>query len=281
MSTELLTFTDHSRHFNHCKYVYPVLSRRAKGISLGINLNLNNTCNWKCIYCQVEGLTRGKPESLDMVLLEHELSGMLEWISNGDFIQKFAPNNMQRLNDICLAGNGEPTLSPDFLAVCELITKLRDKYNISTNVKTILITNGSQVSQQKVRQGLTILSKINGEIWFKIDRIHPESILQTNQVNLSAELISKNLILASQHCKTLIQSCWFANNGIFPTQREIIDFTTFIIEHRQYIDKILLYSVARPTAQAEGKHIYQFTQNDFNFLENIFIQNNISYQIDP
>lgn len=281
MNEQKLTIVDHTRYFNNCVYVYPVLSRRAKGVSLGINLNLNNTCNWKCIYCQVEGLHRGKPEQVNLGLLEQELSKMLEWIFNGDFLAQFAPEGMQRLNDICMAGNGEPTLSPNFVEVCELIAKLRNQFNILSEVKTVLITNGSQASHEKTQQGFKILNRVNGEIWFKIDRVNPESINTTNQVNLSRDIISRNLITASKLCKTLVQSCWFANSGVSPSEQEMLDFTDFIIEHKAYITKVLLYSVARLTAQIEGKNIRQFSEDEFCFIANIFDENNIDYSVSP
>ena len=50
---------DHSRDAAGLKYVYPVVSRRAEGVSVGINLNPNNACNWRCVYCQVPDLVLG------------------------------------------------------------------------------------------------------------------------------------------------------------------------------------------------------------------------------
>ena len=47
-----LTVDDHRRDSAGMRYVYPVLSRRARGVSIGINLNPNNACNWRCVYCQ-------------------------------------------------------------------------------------------------------------------------------------------------------------------------------------------------------------------------------------
>ena len=51
---QALYFTAHPRSFEDFRYVYPVVSRRAGGISLGVNLNLDKTCNFHCIYCQVD-----------------------------------------------------------------------------------------------------------------------------------------------------------------------------------------------------------------------------------
>ncbi|MCG8997432.1 radical SAM protein, partial [Laribacter hongkongensis] len=60
MTSTPLTPHDHSRNSAGFQYVYPVLSRRAGGVSVGINLNPNQACNWRCIYCQVPGLVRSQ-----------------------------------------------------------------------------------------------------------------------------------------------------------------------------------------------------------------------------
>ena len=66
MPIEILTITNHDRNIFKGKYIYPVVSRRAGGLSLGINLNTNNACNWQCIYCEVPNLVRGKPVPIDL-----------------------------------------------------------------------------------------------------------------------------------------------------------------------------------------------------------------------
>ena len=73
----MLSVNDHNRDVTGMTYVYPVVSRRAGGVSIGINLNPNNACNWACVYCQVDNLTRGGPPPIDLDLLERELAGFL------------------------------------------------------------------------------------------------------------------------------------------------------------------------------------------------------------
>lgn len=253
--TEILNFQNHSRYFKDCKYVYPVISRRSRGLSLGINLNLNNACNWRCVYCQVEGLIRGKPDAVDLPLLEQELRLMLDWIVNGDFIEQFAPVELRRFNDICMAGNGEPTLSPQFMDVCQLIANLRSEYAIDKQVKTVLITNGSQLHIANVQHGIKLLSQNNGEVWFKVDRILSESISSVNQVNLTYASISERLKICGELCPTFIQSCWFMVDEIEPDWNEVSSFVQFVVEHRESISGVLLYSVARNPALAEGQNV--------------------------
>ena len=110
----MLNISDHSRDSAGMKYVYPVISRRAGGVSVGINLNVNNACNWACVYCQVPDLTRGGPPPVDLDLLESELRELLRDIATGDFLIKNVPLEARRLIDVAFSGNGEPTSSPEF-----------------------------------------------------------------------------------------------------------------------------------------------------------------------
>lgn len=264
--SEVLNYTNHDRHFADCRYIYPVVSRRSEGVSLGINLNLNRSCNWRCIYCQVEGLVRGKPEDVDLSVLESELVYMLEWIVNGDFMERYVSLELRRFSDICVAGNGEPTLSPQFAAVCQLTANLRERYQIGNDTKTVLITNGSQVHKPQVQEGLAILNDCNGEVWFKIDRVTPEGGAAVNQVQLSVENLSNRLGITARLCKTYIQSCWFKTAGQNPDISEIEAFVEFLNDLHLDVAGILLYSVARPPALAEGQVVSPLA---FEFLQQL------------
>ena len=255
-----LDIHDHSRNFAHFKYVYPVLSRRSGGISLGINLNTNNACNWRCIYCQVPNLIRGKPSIVDLVQLEHELDYMLNWIINSDFIQRATADSMQRFNDISISGNGEATLSEQFYATITIIQLLRNKYNITNQVKTILITNGSQFQNEQVQQAVKLMSQLNGIIWFKVDSVTVPGIQTINQVTLSIQSIKNNLSIASTLCPTYIQTCIFKNKNQLPSKIEITAYIDFIITIKHLIAGVLLYSTARPSALANGADITAVTQ---------------------
>src|SRR6478609_9161971 len=66
-------FTMHDRLWKHNRYVYPVVSRRSKGISLGINLNPDKLCNFDCIYCQVDRRSEAETDFVDLHLVLDEL----------------------------------------------------------------------------------------------------------------------------------------------------------------------------------------------------------------
>src|SRR5512134_3149191 len=94
---KILSTTNHDRNSAAMRYVYPVVSRRAGSLSVGINLNTNNACNWRCIYCQVPNLTRGAAPPVDLEVLERELRDFLGSVLRGDFLAKRVPEEMRRL----------------------------------------------------------------------------------------------------------------------------------------------------------------------------------------
>ena len=110
-----LTTANHNRDIAGLKYVYPVLSRRSGGLSIGINFNTNNACNWRCIYCQVPDLRTGSAPDVDLQQLNEELRFFLNDVLNGDFYQRFEVNENNRvIKDIAISGNGEPTSAKNF-----------------------------------------------------------------------------------------------------------------------------------------------------------------------
>ena len=108
--------------------MYPVISRRAGGVSIGINLNPNNACNWRCVYCQVPDLKRGTAPRVDLNKLELELRAFLYELIDGDFMQRYVPPEARKIHDIALSGNGEPTSAKEFEQVIELIGCIKKRF---------------------------------------------------------------------------------------------------------------------------------------------------------
>jgi wyosine [tRNA(Phe)-imidazoG37] synthetase (radical SAM superfamily) len=160
-----LTIADHSRTSAGLRYIYAVVSRRAGGVSIGVNLNTNNACNWRCIYCQVPDLARGAPPPVDLVQLKRELTGFLHEVLKGNFLATRAPVEARRLTDIAVSGNGEPTSAKEFEQVVDLIADARAQANVPARVKTVLITNGSLMQRAGVQRGVKKLAALNGEVW--------------------------------------------------------------------------------------------------------------------
>lgn len=157
----MLNVRNHSRDSAGMTYVYPVLSRRACGLSLGINLNVNNACNWACVYCQVPNLTRGGPPPVNLDLLEDELRRFLNGITTGDSLRRLAPPEAQQLVDVAFSGNGEPTSAPEFAKAVERVGRVLQECGLLESVKLRLITNGSLMHRPVVRQGIAAIGALN------------------------------------------------------------------------------------------------------------------------
>src|SRR5216110_837751 len=109
---------DHRRTFRENLYVYAVVSRRSKGVSIGVNLNPDKICNFDCVYCQVDRTTPGGAKDVDLPLLRAELSAMMDAVVSGALFEherfRATPVHLRRFNDIAFSGDGEPTTCPQF-----------------------------------------------------------------------------------------------------------------------------------------------------------------------
>jgi wyosine [tRNA(Phe)-imidazoG37] synthetase (radical SAM superfamily) len=253
-----LTVADHDRGNAGLTYVYPVVSRRAGGVSVGINLNVNNACNWRCIYCQVPGLIRGAPPPVDLGKLERELSGFLQDVLHGDFLAARVPVEARRLNDIALSGNGEPTGAREFESVVDLIGEVRRQTRVPAEVKTVLITNGSLMQRAGVQAGVRKMAALRGEVWFKVDRATGSGLRKVNNTRMEVAKMRVNLEIAVRLCPTWIQTCVFAIDGAPPPEAEqqaYLDFLRDRVAERLPLQGVLLYGLARPSLQPEARHL--------------------------
>lgn len=253
-----LTPINHDRDSAGMVYVYPVVSRRAGGVSIGVNLNPNNACNWACIYCQVPNLTRGSAPAIDTARLEAELRTMLGDILQGDFMQTRVPEDARRLNDIALSGNGEPTSSREFREVIDLIGRVMTDFGLVGKIKLVLITNGSLIDRPRVQEGLKRMAALNGEVWFKLDSATAAGLRRINQTRTLPEKHFERLKLAASLCPTWIQTCVFALDGAPPDEAEQAAYLAMIRRIRQEktpVEGVLLYGLARPSLQPSASRL--------------------------
>ena len=250
-----LDVTDHDRYREGMTYVYPVVSRRAGGVSVGVNLNPNDACNWRCVYCQVPGLVRGKGPAIALSQLGEELRFMLGQIVHGDFLTTRVPEGSRRLNDVAFSGNGEPTSSPDFGAAVDLVGEVLAELGLTGAVKVVLITNGSLVEQPRVAAGLERLATLNGEVWFKLDRATAAGLSAVNSTPMDPADHLRRLRHAAQRCPTWIQTCMFARDGEPPSSAEraaYLDALRALVADATPLRGVLLYGLARESHQPEA-----------------------------
>lgn len=251
----MLTTEDHSRDSAGMHYVYHVLSRRAGGVSVGINLNPNNACNWACVYCQVPGLTRGGPPPLDLALLEGELTGFLHRAASADFWGDGAPPDARRIVDVAFSGNGEPTSAPEFGAALEVVARALQARGLLDSVKIRLITNGSLVDRGGVRAALRRLGELGGEVWFKADGATTASMQRINGIRLKPDTVRRRLGACSELVPTWVQTCVFAWDGAPPADADIDAYLALLTSVRDRVAGVLLYGLARPSCQPRAAHL--------------------------
>ena len=255
ISKQYLSIHDHSRELSGLKYIYSVVSRRAGGLSVGINLNVNNACNWQCIYCEIPNLTRGSPPPIELAVLEKELRFFLHEIIHGDYMEKNVSLEDRHLKDIAFSGNGEPTSAEEFPEVILIVKKVLDEFDLLHKIKIRLITNGSLMHQASVINSVETLKEMNGEVWFKVDAATETSIKKINQVNLKPNQILERLKNSAKTCPTFVQTCIFTIDRNGPSEEDIDAYIKLVKEVQNDIKGVHLYGLARPSLQPQAKSL--------------------------
>lgn len=253
-----LSTADHARDSAGLRYVYPVVSRRAGGVSVGINLNPNDACNWRCVYCQVPGLVRGGAPEIDLARLEEELDGFLGALLEGGWMQREVPEDARVLKDVAFSGNGEPTTSRQLAEAVEAVGRVLRARGLAGKIGVVLITNGSLVHQEPVQRALERLAELGGEVWFKLDSATEAGRRATNDVSISDERVRANLETAARIAPTWIQTIAFARRGEPPSRAERDAYLALVRElvaARVPLRGVLLYGLARPSHQPEAAEL--------------------------
>lgn len=260
----MLAINDHRRDSAGLLYVYPVVSRRAGGVSVGINLNPNNACNWACLYCQVDNLTRGGPPPIDLDRLERELGSFLDAAVHGDFMQREVPVEARRLVDVAFSGNGEPTSAGEFADAVLRVGAVLERFGLRGQLPVRLITNGSLLHRPEVRRGIGELAALGGEVWFKIDRATAEEVAEINGVPWSAEKTSRNLADCAALAPTWVQTCWFALDGVAPSADSQAAYCRLLRPLAGKLAGIHLYGLARPSMQPAAPRLSALSLADLS-----------------
>jgi wyosine [tRNA(Phe)-imidazoG37] synthetase (radical SAM superfamily) len=278
--SSILSTTNHNRDAAGLTYVYPVMSRRAGGLSIGINFNTNNACNWRCLYCQVPDLKLGSAPVLDLQLLERELRAFLADVLEGDFFERVGvAENNRVIKDIAISGNGEPTSLKDFAAAVASIGQIATEFGVFKQSKFVLITNGSLMHHARVQDGLKVLHSYGGEVWFKFDSATDGGRKTLNNAEQSAQKSLENLQICSEICATKLQICLISMpDPVFMQheQRVLLGMLKAIRECIQ-IRELLIYTIARPSLQPEANLISKCPEHVMNEFANI--ARGLGYQV--
>ena len=216
----------------------PVWSRRL-GESLGVNLLPVNrkVCNFNCIYCEC-GLTpdvnpAGEfPRAREVKeLLSLRLQEMKR---NGEY-----------LDSITFAGNGEPTLHPEFPGIMDDTIEIRNL--LYPGAKITVLSNATLIGDKKI---FTALQKADLNI-LKLDTVIAETLQNINCPKgnyILADILHSMELFKG---KMLIQTLFFRGNlnGMTVDNTTETEVTAWLLVLEQlHPECVMIYSIARDTA---------------------------------
>jgi wyosine [tRNA(Phe)-imidazoG37] synthetase (radical SAM superfamily) len=218
----------------------PVKSRRL-GVSLGINLlpGRKKVCNFNCIYCEC-----GWSQSIDSEggYLPRR-SEVYEALASR--LQEMKVKN-QKPDVITFAGNGEPTLHPDFQGIIDDCIKLRN--NFFPEAKIAVLSNSTNITNPSVKDSLL---KVDMNI-LKLDSAFDLTISIHNQPRVGVKVNELIENIKKFNGKLIIQTLFL--RGKF--KGKIIDNTTTeeVNAWLEALEKIrpsevMIYTISRDTPE--------------------------------
>ena len=242
------------------RFVYAVISQRARGLSIGINLNPDKGCNFDCAYCEVNRRIPARDSVVDLDILAGELENLLS-LTFDQRLREFpcfrtVPQELLELKGVALSGEGEPTLSPQFGEIVREVVHIRSRGRFPF-FKLVLITNGAGLDLPEVRQGLQLLTT-RDEIWAKLDAGTQEYMDKVNRAGTSLKKVLANLLLIGQERPIIIQSLFPLLNGEEPTPQEIEHYVANLQQLKNEgarISMVQVYSAHRPSHHPECGHL--------------------------
>lgn len=257
----------HPRQYEQNTFVYPVLSRRSRGISIGVNLNPDKVCNFDCIYCQVDRRSEAVTKFVQLDRLLEEVERMLDYVLSGAIFEeeRFAsiPTQYKRLNDIAFSGDGEPTTYRNFDEIIERVAELKRaaverKTEVSPSetahpVKMVLITNASMFHRPAVQRGLEVLDRNDGEIWAKLEAGTEAYFQLIDRTKIPFQRILENITSAAQIRPLVIQSLFMNVHGDPPSREELDAYCARLNEIQAaggQLKLVQVYTVARQPAES-------------------------------
>lgn len=246
----------HERRWKDQRYVYAVVSRRSRGVSIGLNLVPGKACNFDCVYCQVNRAEAAAVPKVDPERLREELDAILQAEASGSLyteepFRALAPDE-RGVRDIAFSGDGEPTAYAHFNEAVRIAAQARIRFGLQAT-KLVLITNAAYLDRASVREALAIMDANNGEIWAKLDAGTEEYFRKVNRARLTLDRILSNIGDAARVRPLVIQSLWFRLRGEMPPAEEIAaygDRLQHLIASGAKLKAVQLYTIARNPAEA-------------------------------
>jgi len=246
------------RDFLENQFVYVVISSRARGLSVGVNMNPVARCNLNCLYCEVDRGSAPRAAALDTERVAVELRETLDLAKGGWLRQRprYArlPAELLEVRHVALSGDGEPTLSDKFVEAVETVVGVRSTRQF---FKIVLLTNATALDQPHVHKGLRLLIS-QDEVWAKLDAGTQGYFKKISGSTVSLDKILRNILRVARCRPVVIQSLFPAINGEEPSPAEIAAYAQRLKDLRQagaQIPLVQIYSATRPMAQQGCTHL--------------------------
>lgn len=256
LADALTAVRDHSRVYQEFLHVYPVLSRRSRGLSIGLNLNPDKRCNFDCVYCEVDRGAPPRTRALDLAVLRDELDFLIEHALSGRLAkeEKFAeaPELAREIRDLAFSGDGEPTMVANFDECVQVAVDARARFQLH-QARIVLITDAAGLDKTAVRRGLTLMDRNHGEIWGKLDAGSEAYYRLVNRSHIFFDRILRNLTVAAQERPIVIQSLFLRVHGAVMPPAELDLYCARLrdlVNAGGRIKEVHAYTVARPTPEA-------------------------------
>ena len=247
---------DHTRHFSDFTFVYPVISRRSKGLSIGVNLNPDKVCNFDCIYCEVDRRVPGAVTEVDLRQMKDELTAMIRFAKDGGLAKepKFdeVPWLTRKVKDIAFSGDGEPTMIHNFADCVQTVVDVKQAEDLGAT-QIVLISDAAGLDKADVKRGLELMDAHEGEVWGKLDAGTEEFFKAVNRTNVKFQRILDNLLATAKARAIIIQSLFLKVHGELMSAAELEAYCDRLNELTAgggQIREVHLYTVARPTPEA-------------------------------
>jgi wyosine [tRNA(Phe)-imidazoG37] synthetase (radical SAM superfamily) len=248
------------RDFLDNRFVYTVVSPRARGLSVGVNMNPDKFCNFDCVYCEVNRNEPARESKLDVLVMVAELERTLELVHSGRIRERpnyrTLPGELLKLRHVALSGDGEPTLCPKFVEAVEAVVHLRARGRYPF-FKLVLVTNASGLDRPEVEQGLRLFTP-HDEVWAKLEAGTQDYMARVNKTDFSIEKILANILYLARQRPVIIQSLFPAVGGEGPPASEIEAYVQRLKELKEagaQIPLVQIYSATRPTTHPECGHL--------------------------
>ncbi len=248
------------RIFPQTRFVFCVISQRARGLMIGVDLCPSKTCNFRCVYCEVDRSQAGTESQANLEVMSAELQMVLDLAFNNQLCRisglEHVPPEWLQLKEVALAGDGEPTLCPNFAEIVQAVVLVRAQGQYPF-FKIVLITNGTGLNLPEVQKGL---AKFNSrdEIWIKLDAGTQAFMHKINRTKIQLPRILDNILRLGRERPVVIQSLFPRLHDAEPPECEITAYIEQLLRLRDQgaqISQVQIFSTRKISEVNGCRHL--------------------------